>query len=111
MSYHPTPAGQRAYLMGLEAIAGPVISLRAHSNGKLVTADAAVNQTNPPLRANRTAIGPWEKFTLVDNDDGRVSLQSGHTGKYVAAQEGNTASLVASQNEITPSATFDLNNN
>jgi hypothetical protein len=39
-----------------------VISLRAHANGDIVTAD---NAGASPLIANRTAIGQWEEFDLI----------------------------------------------
>ena len=39
-----------------------VVSLRAHANGDIVTAD---NAGAAPLIANRTAIGPWEEFDLI----------------------------------------------
>jgi len=37
-------------------------ALRAAANGRYVTAEQAGAQ---PLIANRTAAGPWEKFTIV----------------------------------------------
>ena len=40
----------------------PVISLRAHANGMIVTAE---NAGARPLIANRTAIGSWEEFDLI----------------------------------------------
>lgn len=39
-----------------------VISLRAHANNDIVTAD---NGGSSALIANRTAIGPWEEFDLI----------------------------------------------
>jgi len=39
-----------------------VISLRAHANNDIVTAD---NAGASPLIANRTAIGPWEEFDQI----------------------------------------------
>ena len=41
-----------------------VISLRAHANNMIVTAD---NAGASPLIANRTAIGPWEEFDLIND--------------------------------------------
>jgi hypothetical protein len=38
------------------------VSLRAHANGKYVTAE---NAGATALVANRTAIGPWEEFDLI----------------------------------------------
>ena len=42
-----------------------MISLRAHANG--VTAETAENAGAWPLIANRTAIGSWEEFGLIDD--------------------------------------------
>ena len=44
-----------------------LFSLRAHANGKIVTAD---NAGASPLIANRTAIGPWETFVMITNVSG-----------------------------------------
>jgi 1-phosphatidylinositol phosphodiesterase len=41
-----------------------VVSLRAHANGEIVTAE---NQGKSYLIANRTAIGLWEEFDLVQD--------------------------------------------
>jgi hypothetical protein len=39
-----------------------VISLPSGINGRYVTAEQAGAQ---PLIANRTAVGPWDKFTTI----------------------------------------------
>jgi hypothetical protein len=41
-----------------------VISLRAHATGMIVTAETAGAS---PLIANRTAIGWWEEFDLIND--------------------------------------------
>jgi hypothetical protein len=38
------------------------VSLRAHADGDIVTAD---NAGASPLIANRTVIGAWEEFDLI----------------------------------------------
>ena len=38
------------------------VSLRSQANSRYVTAEAGGGR---PLIANRTAIGPWEKFRLI----------------------------------------------
>jgi hypothetical protein len=58
-------AAQLTYVLAVSAPAstpGTGISLRAHANGRYVTAENAGAQ---PLIANRTAIGPWEEFDLI----------------------------------------------
>jgi hypothetical protein len=40
------------------------VSLRAQVNNSLVCAE---NAGAAPLIANRTAIGPWEQFELINN--------------------------------------------
>ena len=58
---------------------GDCVSLRG-CHGKYLVAekDGSVN-------ADRTAVGPWEKFTLITHPDGSVSFRS-HHGKYLVAE-------------------------
>ncbi|MEE4542631.1 hypothetical protein V2S66_11715 [Streptomyces sp. V4-01] len=76
---------------------GTVVSLRAHANGDYVTAD---NAGASPLIANRTAIGQWEQFDLIDSGDGYVSLRAHANSKYVTADNAGAAPLLAKVDAI-----------
>jgi hypothetical protein len=84
-----------------------VISLRAHANGKIVTAD---NAGASPLIANRTAIGPWEQFDLINNSDGSVSFRAHANGDIVTADNAGASPLIANRTAIGPWEEFDLIN-
>ena len=49
-------------------------------HGKFMSA-----QPNGTIECNRNHLLPWEKFTIVDGENGKVGLKSVH-GKYVSAQ-------------------------
>jgi beta-glucosidase-like glycosyl hydrolase len=85
-----------------------VISLRAHANGKIVTAD---NAGASPLIANRTAIGPWEQFDLINNSDGSVSFRAHANGDIVTADNAGASPLIANRTAIGPWEEFDLIHN
>jgi hypothetical protein len=75
-------------------------------NGTLyVTAEAAGSQ---PLVANRTAIGPWEKFNFVDVANTSVSLRAHANGRYVTAEAGGSQSLIANRTAVGAWEQFDL---
>jgi beta-glucosidase len=80
-----------------------VISLRAHANGKLVTAE---NQGAAALIANRDAVGPWEQFDEVDAGNGQIALRAHANNQYVTAAPG--ASLIANATTIGQQQTFKL---
>jgi hypothetical protein len=73
--------------------------LRAHANGRYVTAESGGSK---PLIANRTAIGPWEKFRLVVNSDGTISLLAGANGRYVTAANAGSEPLIADRTAVGP---------
>lgn len=79
------------------------VSLRAHANGKYVTAE---NAGRSPLIANRTAIGRWEEFRLVVNSDGSISLLARVNGKYVTAENGGASPLIAGGTAIGAAQKF-----
>jgi hypothetical protein len=81
------------------------VSLRAHANGEIVTAD---NAGAAPLIANRTAVGPWEEFDLIGNPDGSVSLRAHANGEIVTADNAGAAPLIANRTAIGPWEEFDL---
>ncbi len=116
---HPNEAGLQAIanavdlnLFGAPGGATPspsgVISLRAHANGQLVTAESA---GAAPLIANRTAVGPWEQFDQIDLGNGRVALRAHANNRYVSAAGNGGSPLIASGATIGPAETFDLIHN
>ncbi|MEO0794461.1 MAG: family 16 glycosylhydrolase [Verrucomicrobiota bacterium] len=62
---------------------GKTISLKAVANNKFVASDSGLNATQWPLAANRTAVGAWEKFRVVDAGGGYVYLVANGNNKYV----------------------------
>ena len=42
---------------------------------------------NGSIVVNRSAVGGWEQFTLLDNGDGTFAIKSMH-GTYVCAENG-----------------------
>jgi len=88
--------------------ASSVISLRAHANNDIVTAD---NAGASPLIANRTAVGPWESFDLITNADGSVSFRAHANGDIVTADNAGASPLIANRTAIGPWEEFDLLHN
>ncbi|HEX3855512.1 MAG TPA: GDSL-type esterase/lipase family protein [Polyangiaceae bacterium] len=88
--------------------ASPVISLRAHANGKYVTAD---NAGASPLIANRTAMGTWEQFDQLDQGSGNVAFRAHANGKYVTAENAGAAALIANRTAVGGWETFQLLHN
>lgn len=80
-------------------------SLLSRANSRLVTAEGAGTS---PLVANRSAVGPWETFTIrrLGGDD--VALVAGANNRFVCADGAGSASLIANRTEIGPWETFDL---
>jgi glucosylceramidase len=85
-----------------------VISLRAHANGDIVTAD---NAGADPLIANRTTIGTWEEFDLINNADGSVSFRAHANGDIVTADNAGSSPLIANRTAIGTWEEFDLIHN
>jgi hypothetical protein len=82
-----------------------VISLRAHANGRYVTAESAGTK---PLIANRTAIGQWEQFLMITNADGSVSFEAYANAMLVCADNAGASPLIANRTAIGPWEEFDL---
>jgi hypothetical protein len=74
-----------------------VMSLLSLSNLRFVTAEAGGSQ---PLVANRTSIGEWERFDVIDLGDGDVALRSHANNLYLGYGGGNT--LIAGTNSRVP---------
>ncbi|TMM36148.1 MAG: hypothetical protein E6F99_17110 [Actinobacteria bacterium] len=80
------------YLALARLAGGTPFGLRAHANGKYVTAD---NGGSSPLIANRTAVSAWERYDQVDAGGGYIALRSHANGKYVTAQNAGNGPLLA----------------
>jgi hypothetical protein len=77
------------------------IALKAY-NGKYVCADKGLNGK---MIANRTAIGPWETFEIIELGGGRIALKASN-GKYVCADKGLGDILIADRDKIGEWETF-----
>ncbi|MDX6356313.1 MAG: hypothetical protein QOF98_3216, partial [Streptomyces sp.] len=84
---------------------GSVVSLKASINGLFVCAD---NTGTSPLIANRTAVGGWEQFTLVDAGSGNVALLSHANNLYVCADNTGTSPLIANRTAVGTWESFQL---
>ena len=98
-----------SYLNISPASAGGVadgsVSLRAHSDQDYVTAEGG---GSAPLIANRTTIGPWEKFDLVRNADGSISFRAHANNDIVTADNYGSSPLIANRTAIGQREEFDL---
>jgi hypothetical protein len=79
------------------------ISLRAHANGKYVTAVA-----NVPLIADATSIGTAQQFEMADLGSGNVSLRAKSNNLLVAADNAGAAPLLAKNTAVGSWETFQL---
>ncbi|WP_378175602.1 hypothetical protein [Aquimarina sp. SS2-1] len=61
---------------------GATIALIAN-NGRYVSSENG----KKPIIANRTRIGSWEKFLVVDAGNGKIALK-GNNGKYISSENG-----------------------
>jgi hypothetical protein len=84
------------------------ISLRAHANSLYVCAD---NAGANPLIANRTAIGPWETFDVLDAGNGNIALRSHANNLIVTAENAGANPLIANRTAIGGWETFQLIHN
>lgn len=85
-----------------------VVALRSRASGFYVTAESAGAS---PLIANRSAVGGWERFQLLDAGNGRVALRSLANNRLVCAESSGSAPLVANRDAIGPWETFQLMRN
>ncbi|WP_432833107.1 GH25 family lysozyme [Dactylosporangium sp. CA-092794] len=82
--------------------------LRAYANDHYVSAD---NAGKAPLIPNRTSIGVWETYDLVDAGNGDVALRSHANGLYVTAENAGNAPLVANRTAVGAWEKFTLAEN
>jgi hypothetical protein len=85
-----------------------VISLRARANGMYVCAD---NAGAAPLIANRTAIGAWETFDVLDAGGGNIALRSHANSQIVCADNAGASALIANRTAVGGWETFQLVHN
>jgi cytochrome c len=112
------PAGTAGYLVnvnwtdaigqGVSLPPAQVISLRAHANGRYVTAE---NGGALPLIASRAAIGVWEQFDLVDAGGGLVALRAHANNDYVCAENAGAQPLIANRTAVGSWEKFQLIHN
>ncbi|RPJ05631.1 MAG: hypothetical protein EHM28_11690 [Spirochaetaceae bacterium] len=74
------------------------IALRSYKNNLYVCADINVSPDGP-LYSNRSALGLWETFGLIDILDGKVMLRSYATGLYVGGEDACTSRAKANRTE------------
>jgi hypothetical protein len=86
-------------------LVGTVISLRAMANTMIVTAD---NAGASPLIANRTAIGAWEEFDLLDAGNGNIALRAHANNMIVTAENAGASPLIANRTAIGQWESFQL---
>ena len=79
-----------------------VISLRAHANGKFVTAGAN------PLIASKTTITSAEQFDRLDAGGGNIALRAHANNRIVAAENAGSSALIANRTAIGAWETFQL---
>ena len=96
-----------APVVGSSTGATTVLSLMSQADNRYVTAEDAGAQA---LIANRTAIGQWEQFDLIDvgNGNGDVALLSHANGKYVTAEDAGAQPLIANRTAVGPWETFHI---
>jgi type 1 glutamine amidotransferase len=81
------------------------VALRARANNRYVS---AANAGASALIANATAIGPWERFDLIDRGGGNVALRAQVNSRYVCAENAGAAPLIANRTAIGGWETFAL---
>jgi hypothetical protein len=82
-----------------------VVSLRARANSRYVCAE---NAGTAALIANRTAIGAWEQFDLLDAGGGNVALRAHANNQLVCAENAGASALIANRTAIAAWETFQL---
>ncbi|GAA1275774.1 hypothetical protein GCM10009665_73520 [Kitasatospora nipponensis] len=104
----PTGLGTPNGTNGFTSTPARVVSFRAHANNDYVTAE---NAGASSLIANRTAIGQWEQFDLIDLGSGNISLRAHADNYYVTAENAGAAPLIANRKAIGLWETFALIHN
>jgi lysophospholipase L1-like esterase len=111
---HPNDAGMQAMANAVNLslfdtqVATTTVSLRAHANGRYVCADGAGALA---LIANRTAIGPWETFDMLDEGSGNIALRAHANSTFVSAAAAGAQPLIAQATEVGQWEKFHLVHN
>ena len=84
-------------------VPGTIVTFQAMANGMNVTAE---NAGAGSLVANRTAVGSWEGFQVVDAGGGNIALKSLANNLFVTAEDGGNQPLIANRAAIGPWETF-----
>ena len=84
---------------------GTAVSLRALANNMIVTAD---NAGASPLIANRTSVGQWETFDLIQVGSGTVALRAHANNMIVTTDNAGASPLIANRTAIGQWETFQL---
>jgi hypothetical protein len=79
---------------------GQTLTLKAN-NGLFVSSENGAS----PMNSNRSTVGPWEQFEIVDAGNGMVALKN--SGKYVSSQTGQQA-ITCQDTVITALNSFAL---
>jgi hypothetical protein len=87
---------------------GMVLSLRAMANNMIVTAE---NAGASPLIANRTAIGTWEQFDMLDAGNDAIALRAHANNMIVTADNAGASPLIANRTAVGQWETFQLIHN
>ncbi|MFI0941783.1 ThuA domain-containing protein [Streptomyces sp. NPDC021020] len=83
------------------------VSLKAHANGKYVTAPSAT----APLIASSSTVGTHETFDEIDLGGGNVALRAHTDSQYVTAENAGAQSLIANRGAVAQWETFQLVHN
>jgi len=89
------------------ATGGSGTSLRAHANGKYVTAANATTS----LIAGSSTIGTAEQFDRIDAGNGQIALRAHSDNQYVCAENAGAAALIANRGAVGSWEKFNLINN
>ncbi|MEH6419425.1 DUF7910 domain-containing protein [Pseudomonas sp. CGJS7] len=92
-----SPVRPTAPVVGSDAGVATVLSLRSRVNNRYVAAESG---GGAPLIANREAIGPWERFDMVDAGGGDVALLSHANAKFVTVDAARGNALIASRDTV-----------
>jgi GH35 family endo-1,4-beta-xylanase len=82
-AYFGVLSGLQALSGGLSIPIGKAIWLKGN-NGRYVSSE---NGAPSGITCNRTAVGSWERFTVVDAGGGKIGLK-GENGRYISSENG-----------------------
>ncbi|UOF15599.1 hypothetical protein IEQ11_02725 [Lysobacter capsici] len=92
-----TPVRPTAPVSGSSVGLATVLSLRSRVNNRYVVAESNGAE---PLIANRDALGPWERFDMVDAGGGDIALLSHTNAKFVTVDATRQNALIASRDSV-----------